>query len=183
MKFVLLHFSCLLRLLELFKGLQNVGFISFCIVLGEAAHTVMVQSECLLQIERNIETVPYWVPLKIRIVGVFIHLFICYFVPLPSFLVMFIRAIFINLQRFVEKSCVFPLYLHLWGFKYTNILSFPFLLQAKNGIQDMKCCSLEPDWIYFHPDMSGRIIHVGPNLIKYDFFFSSSLVFTRKKVA
>ncbi|XP_066046053.1 DDB1- and CUL4-associated factor 17 isoform X5 [Chamaea fasciata] len=37
---------------------------------------------------------------------------------------------------------------------------------AKNGIQDMKCCSLEPDWIYFHPDMSGRIIHVGPNLIK-----------------
>ncbi|XP_062435048.1 DDB1- and CUL4-associated factor 17 isoform X4 [Rhea pennata] len=38
--------------------------------------------------------------------------------------------------------------------------------KAKNGIQDMKCCSLEPDWIYFHPDMSGRIIHVGPNLIK-----------------
>nr|XP_005290502.1 DDB1- and CUL4-associated factor 17 isoform X2 [Chrysemys picta bellii] len=37
---------------------------------------------------------------------------------------------------------------------------------AKNGIQDMKCCSLEPDWIYFHPDTSGRIIHVGPNLIK-----------------
>ncbi|NXH22479.1 DCA17 factor, partial [Bucco capensis] len=37
---------------------------------------------------------------------------------------------------------------------------------AKNGIQEMKCCSLEPDWIYFHPDMSGRIIHVGPNLIK-----------------
>ncbi|XP_030343396.1 DDB1- and CUL4-associated factor 17 [Strigops habroptila] len=37
---------------------------------------------------------------------------------------------------------------------------------AKNGIQDMKCCSLEPDWIYFHPDMSGRIIHVGPNLVK-----------------
>ncbi|XP_040459795.1 DDB1- and CUL4-associated factor 17 [Falco naumanni] len=48
----------------------------------------------------------------------------------------------------------------------TNILRFPFLLQAKNGIQDMKCCSLEPDWIYFHPDMSGRIIHVGPDLIK-----------------
>ncbi|NXK13604.1 DCA17 factor, partial [Herpetotheres cachinnans] len=37
---------------------------------------------------------------------------------------------------------------------------------AKNGIQDMKCCSLEPDWIYFHPDMSGRIIHVGPDLVK-----------------
>lgn len=40
------------------------------------------------------------------------------------------------------------------------------MLWQKNGIQDMKCCSLEPDWIYFHPDMSGRIIHVGPNLIK-----------------
>uniref|UniRef100_A0A8D0GXE7 DDB1 and CUL4 associated factor 17 n=1 Tax=Sphenodon punctatus TaxID=8508 RepID=A0A8D0GXE7_SPHPU len=37
---------------------------------------------------------------------------------------------------------------------------------AKNGVQDMKCCSLEPDWIYFHPDTSGRIIHVGPSVIK-----------------
>ncbi|KAF7248040.1 DDB1- and CUL4-associated factor 17 [Varanus komodoensis] len=37
---------------------------------------------------------------------------------------------------------------------------------AKNGIQDMKCCSLEPDWIFFHPDSSGRMVHVGPNLIK-----------------
>nr|XP_056717419.1 DDB1- and CUL4-associated factor 17 isoform X2 [Euleptes europaea] len=37
---------------------------------------------------------------------------------------------------------------------------------AKNGVQDMKCCSLEPDWISFHPDSSGRILHVGPNLIK-----------------
>ncbi|KAG8124933.1 hypothetical protein E2320_020219 [Naja naja] len=37
---------------------------------------------------------------------------------------------------------------------------------AKNGIQDMKCCSLEPDRISFHPDNSGRILHVGPNLIK-----------------
>ncbi|XP_010889248.1 DDB1- and CUL4-associated factor 17 isoform X2 [Esox lucius] len=36
---------------------------------------------------------------------------------------------------------------------------------AKNGIQDMKCCSLESDWIYFHPDDSGRIIHVGPSTI------------------
>ncbi|KAJ8416852.1 hypothetical protein AAFF_G00327300 [Aldrovandia affinis] len=36
---------------------------------------------------------------------------------------------------------------------------------AKNGIQDMKCCSLESDWIYFHPDDSGRIIHVGPSVI------------------
>ncbi|XP_048668419.1 DDB1- and CUL4-associated factor 17 isoform X4 [Marmota marmota marmota] len=37
---------------------------------------------------------------------------------------------------------------------------------AKNGIQEMECCSLESDWIYFHPDASGRIIHVGPNQIK-----------------
>ncbi|KAJ8351990.1 hypothetical protein SKAU_G00234660 [Synaphobranchus kaupii] len=36
---------------------------------------------------------------------------------------------------------------------------------AKNGIQDMKCCSLESDWIYFHPDDSGRIIHVGPSTV------------------
>ncbi|KAM4626735.1 DDB1- and CUL4-associated factor 17 [Discoglossus pictus] len=36
---------------------------------------------------------------------------------------------------------------------------------AKNGILDMKCCSLEPDWIHFHPDASERIIHVGPNQI------------------
>ncbi|XP_035266907.1 DDB1- and CUL4-associated factor 17 isoform X1 [Anguilla anguilla] len=36
---------------------------------------------------------------------------------------------------------------------------------AKNGIQDMNCCSLESDWIYFHPDDSGRIIHVGPSTI------------------
>ncbi|XP_016059057.1 PREDICTED: DDB1- and CUL4-associated factor 17 isoform X3 [Miniopterus natalensis] len=38
--------------------------------------------------------------------------------------------------------------------------------QAKNGIQEMECCSLESDWIYFHPDASGRIIHVGPKQIK-----------------
>ncbi|XP_078537705.1 DDB1- and CUL4-associated factor 17 isoform X2 [Lissotriton helveticus] len=36
---------------------------------------------------------------------------------------------------------------------------------AKNGMQDMQCCSLESDWIYFHPDASGRVIHVGPNQI------------------
>ncbi|XP_066882384.1 DDB1- and CUL4-associated factor 17 isoform X6 [Kogia breviceps] len=38
--------------------------------------------------------------------------------------------------------------------------------QAKNGVQEMECCSLESDWIYFHPDASGRIIHVGPNQVK-----------------
>ncbi|KAM5152681.1 DDB1- and CUL4-associated factor 17 isoform 2-T2 [Mantella aurantiaca] len=35
---------------------------------------------------------------------------------------------------------------------------------AKNGIRD-KCCSLEPDWIHFHPDASERIVHVGPDQI------------------
>ncbi|KAM6934475.1 DDB1- and CUL4-associated factor 17 [Xenentodon cancila] len=37
---------------------------------------------------------------------------------------------------------------------------------AINGIQNMNCCSLESDGIFFHPDDSGRIIHVGPNSIK-----------------
>ncbi|XP_051564087.1 DDB1- and CUL4-associated factor 17 isoform X1 [Myxocyprinus asiaticus] len=36
---------------------------------------------------------------------------------------------------------------------------------AKNGVQDMKCDSLESDWIFFHPDDSGRIIHAGPSTI------------------
>uniref|UniRef100_A0A8C5RDX1 DDB1 and CUL4 associated factor 17 n=1 Tax=Leptobrachium leishanense TaxID=445787 RepID=A0A8C5RDX1_9ANUR len=36
---------------------------------------------------------------------------------------------------------------------------------AKNGIREMKCCSLEPDWIYFHTDGSERIIHVAPDQI------------------
>ncbi|XP_074550204.1 DDB1- and CUL4-associated factor 17 [Halichoeres trimaculatus] len=33
---------------------------------------------------------------------------------------------------------------------------------ATNGIQNMNCCSLESDGIFFHPDDSGRIIHTGP---------------------
>ncbi|XP_044160285.1 DDB1- and CUL4-associated factor 17 isoform X1 [Bufo gargarizans] len=36
---------------------------------------------------------------------------------------------------------------------------------AKNGLRDMKYCSLEPEWIHFHPDSSERIIHVGPDQI------------------
>lgn len=31
----------------------------------------------------------------------------------------------------------------------------------------MACCSLESDGISFHPDDSGRIIHVGPTIIKW----------------
>uniref|UniRef100_G3NMQ8 Ddb1 and cul4 associated factor 17 n=1 Tax=Gasterosteus aculeatus TaxID=69293 RepID=G3NMQ8_GASAC len=36
---------------------------------------------------------------------------------------------------------------------------------ASNGIQNMNCCSLESDGIFFHPDDSGRILHVGPATI------------------
>ncbi|XP_037096349.1 DDB1- and CUL4-associated factor 17 [Syngnathus acus] len=36
---------------------------------------------------------------------------------------------------------------------------------AINGIQNMDCCALESDVIFFHPDESGRIIHMGPSTI------------------
>lgn len=36
---------------------------------------------------------------------------------------------------------------------------------AENGIQEMQYSSLETDWIYFHPDDSGRIMHIGPTQI------------------
>ncbi|XP_041663192.1 DDB1- and CUL4-associated factor 17 [Cheilinus undulatus] len=36
---------------------------------------------------------------------------------------------------------------------------------ATHGIQNMNCCSLESDGIFFHPDNSGRIIHMGPSTI------------------
>ncbi|XP_077584015.1 DDB1- and CUL4-associated factor 17 [Stigmatopora nigra] len=36
---------------------------------------------------------------------------------------------------------------------------------AINGIQNMKCYSLETDFIFFHPDESGRIVHAGPSTI------------------
>ncbi|XP_033966456.1 DDB1- and CUL4-associated factor 17 [Pseudochaenichthys georgianus] len=36
---------------------------------------------------------------------------------------------------------------------------------AINGIQNMDCCSLVSDAIFFHPDDSGRIFHVGPATI------------------
>lgn len=36
---------------------------------------------------------------------------------------------------------------------------------ATNGVQDMDSYSLENDGIFFHPDDSGRIIHVGPATI------------------
>uniref|UniRef100_A0A8C5CWK6 Ddb1 and cul4 associated factor 17 n=1 Tax=Gadus morhua TaxID=8049 RepID=A0A8C5CWK6_GADMO len=62
---------------------------------------------------------------------------------------------------------------HPWHYIYTpphkkhrgtyHICSLAEGILAKNGIQDMDCCSLETDLIYLHPDESGRIIHVGPN--------------------
>ncbi|XP_028991618.1 DDB1- and CUL4-associated factor 17 [Betta splendens] len=36
---------------------------------------------------------------------------------------------------------------------------------AVNGIQSMNCSALEGDEIFFHPDDSGRIIHIGPTTI------------------
>ncbi|XP_058479281.1 DDB1- and CUL4-associated factor 17 [Solea solea] len=38
-------------------------------------------------------------------------------------------------------------------------------IMATDGIQNMNCCSLESDGIFFHPDDSGRIIHIGPTTI------------------
>uniref|UniRef100_A0A8B9LXL4 DDB1 and CUL4 associated factor 17 n=1 Tax=Astyanax mexicanus TaxID=7994 RepID=A0A8B9LXL4_ASTMX len=58
---------------------------------------------------------------------------------------------------------------HPWHYIYTpnhkkhkgthHICSIRDGTLAKNGVQDMKCDSLEADWIFFHPDDSGRIIH------------------------
>ncbi|XP_042351115.1 DDB1- and CUL4-associated factor 17 isoform X2 [Plectropomus leopardus] len=50
-----------------------------------------------------------------------------------------------------------------------HICSLMDSTMAVNGIQNMNCCSLESDGIFFHPDDSGRIIHVGPaniNILK-----------------
>ncbi|XP_040912422.1 DDB1- and CUL4-associated factor 17 isoform X1 [Toxotes jaculatrix] len=46
-----------------------------------------------------------------------------------------------------------------------HICSLKDNTMATNGIQNMNCCSLESDGIFFHPDDSGRIIHVGPTTI------------------
>ncbi|KAI4886738.1 hypothetical protein NFI96_015747 [Prochilodus magdalenae] len=64
---------------------------------------------------------------------------------------------------------------HPWHYIYTpnhkrdrgthHICSIRDGALAKNGVQDMKCDSLEADWIFFHPDDSGRIIHAGPSTI------------------
>ncbi|XP_035995170.1 DDB1- and CUL4-associated factor 17 isoform X1 [Fundulus heteroclitus] len=36
---------------------------------------------------------------------------------------------------------------------------------ATNGIQNMDCCSLESDVIFFHPGDTGRVLHIGPSTI------------------
>ncbi|XP_067115258.1 DDB1- and CUL4-associated factor 17 [Osmerus mordax] len=61
---------------------------------------------------------------------------------------------------------------HPWHYIYTSRQGAHHICSLKDkalvhfhGIQDMKSCSLESDWIYFHPDDSGRIIHVGPSTI------------------
>ncbi|XP_035029887.2 DDB1- and CUL4-associated factor 17 isoform X1 [Hippoglossus stenolepis] len=46
-----------------------------------------------------------------------------------------------------------------------RICSLKDNIMATNGIQNMSCNSLENDSIFFHPDDSGRIIHVGPTTI------------------
>ncbi|XP_061736029.1 DDB1- and CUL4-associated factor 17 isoform X1 [Nerophis ophidion] len=46
-----------------------------------------------------------------------------------------------------------------------HICSLRDRTMATNGIQNMNCCSLESDVIFFHPDDSGRIIHKGPSTI------------------
>nr|XP_061827616.1 DDB1- and CUL4-associated factor 17 isoform X3 [Nerophis lumbriciformis] len=46
-----------------------------------------------------------------------------------------------------------------------HICSLRDRTMATNGIRNMNCCSLESDVIFFHPDDSGRIIHVGPSTI------------------
>ncbi|XP_030642588.1 DDB1- and CUL4-associated factor 17 [Chanos chanos] len=65
---------------------------------------------------------------------------------------------------------------HPWHYIYTpnhkkhrgshHICSIRNGALAVNGVQEMNCDSLESDWIFFHPDDSGRIIHVGPSTIK-----------------
>ncbi|XP_029315370.1 DDB1- and CUL4-associated factor 17 [Cottoperca gobio] len=46
-----------------------------------------------------------------------------------------------------------------------HICSLKESILATNGIQNMDCCSLESDGMFFHPDDSGRIVHVGPATI------------------
>ncbi|CAG09947.1 unnamed protein product, partial [Tetraodon nigroviridis] len=62
-----------------------------------------------------------------------------------------------------------------WHFIYTppqknhkgtyHVCSLKDSTLAINGVQNMNCDSLESDAMSFHPDDSGRIIHVGPNTI------------------
>ena len=100
----------------------------------------------------------------------------------PNLSLIYIPVQLVN----IFSSLTFNL-LHYHWYWFWKLFYFPLIfifnilsqLQAKNGIQEMECCSLESDWIYFHPDASGRIIHVGPNQVKWVF----SLVTLKLKVA
>ncbi|KAM9347154.1 DDB1- and CUL4-associated factor 17 [Symphorus nematophorus] len=46
-----------------------------------------------------------------------------------------------------------------------HICSLKDSTMATNGIQSINCFSLESDEMFFHPDDSGRIIHVAPNIM------------------
>lgn len=89
---------------------------------------------------------------------------------------------FLHISQFNYWYFLFPVPLIYWSMtdvRFETLFYFPLIfifniftqLQAKNGIQEMECCSLESDWIYFHPDASGRIIHVGPNQVKWVFLW------------
>ncbi|XP_056914754.1 DDB1- and CUL4-associated factor 17 [Takifugu flavidus] len=62
-----------------------------------------------------------------------------------------------------------------WHFIYTppqknhrgthHVCSLKDCSLAINGVQSMSCNSLESDAMFFHPDDSGRMIHVGPTII------------------
>ncbi|KAA0716086.1 DDB1- and CUL4-associated factor 17 [Triplophysa tibetana] len=64
---------------------------------------------------------------------------------------------------------------HPWHYIYTpnhkrhsgthHICSITDGTLAKNGVQEMRFDSVEADWIFFHPDDSGRIVHAGPSTI------------------
>ncbi|CAJ0940802.1 unnamed protein product [Ranitomeya imitator] len=75
------------------------------------------------------------------------------------------------LKECMQQECVIGETCN-WKGETGTVGDFPFgipcnitLTGEKNGIRDMKFSSIEPDSIFFHPDCSERIIHVGPDNI------------------
>uniref|UniRef100_A0A8C5DUN7 DDB1- and CUL4-associated factor 17 n=1 Tax=Gouania willdenowi TaxID=441366 RepID=A0A8C5DUN7_GOUWI len=56
-----------------------------------------------------------------------------------------------------------------------HICSLQNKTMATNGVRNMNNSSLECDRIFFHPDDSGRIIHIGPTTIKCDILSTFTL--------